>query len=125
MRLANSLQRFCSDDCKDSFNDKIAEWRKKRRNEYQKQFRTSSYKTHVKHVGKVACPKCRRQGYLVRYTIRNMKNGRIVSIYETVRHQITQQGKSILKGQCYLRSLPRSIPDALDMKDEAHKSLST
>ena len=126
MRLASSFQRFCSDHCKDSFNDKITALRKKRRNEYQKQFRTTSYKTQVKHVEKVICPKCQQQGYLVRYTVRNVKTGRTVSVYETVRHQITQQGKSILKGQCYLRSLPRGggSDSTLDLKSEVRKSLS-
>lgn len=129
MRLASSVQRFCSSVCKDSFNNKITALRKRKRNEYQKQFRMSSYKTQVKHVEKVVCPKCKQQGYLVRYTVRNVKKGRTVSVYETVRHQITLQGKSVLKGQCYIRSLPRenneekfdSVPE---VKSEAHESFS-
>lgn len=107
VRLSSSLQRFCSEACKDSFNNGILDLRKKKRNEYQKQFRSTSYKTQVKHLRKVVCPKCNQEGYLVKYTVRNIKTGRTVSIYETVRHQVTIQGKSILRGQCYVRSLPR------------------
>jgi type II secretory ATPase GspE/PulE/Tfp pilus assembly ATPase PilB-like protein len=127
MRLTSSLQRFCSDSCKNSFAERISELRKKRRNEYQKHFRTSSYKTQVKHVEKVICPKCSNQGYLVRYTVHNVKTGRTVSVYETVRHQITKQGKSVLKGQCYIRSLPKDKEEEspLNARIEAHKSLTS
>ena len=43
----------------------------------------------------------------MRYTVRNRETERIVSMYETVRHQVTEGGKSILRGQCYLRSIAK------------------
>ena len=106
MVLNRANQKFCSDACNVSFQLKISKFRRLKRNEYQKSFRKVRYKTEVKHLMKVECPKCNQFGYLVRYIVRNRESRSIVSVYETVRHQITKDGHSILRGQCYVRSVP-------------------
>ena len=109
MTLSSSLQRFCSPDCKKDFEQRIGTVRKARRNLYQKKFRKSKYKTEAKHMMKISCPKCGDTGYLVRYTVKNKETGKVVSFYESVRHQITKNGKSFLSGQCYIRSLNNEL----------------
>ncbi|MHB1907892.1 MAG: hypothetical protein ACYCQJ_03350 [Nitrososphaerales archaeon] len=107
IQLTNTSQRFCSEKCKAEFDNQLASIRKKRRNAYQKQYRSTRYKTEVRHIKKILCSKCNEIGYLVRYTVKNRESGNTVSIYETVRHQVTINGKSILKNQCYIRSLSK------------------
>ena len=105
MTLSSSSQTFCSSSCKTDFEQRIGTVRKARRNLYQKQFRKTKYKTEAKHMMKISCPKCGETGYLVRYSVKNKETGKVVSFYESVRHQITKDGKSVLSGQCYIRSL--------------------
>ncbi|MHB1867986.1 MAG: hypothetical protein ACYCPP_03475 [Nitrososphaerales archaeon] len=106
--LSISLQRFCSPNCKEVFGQRIATLRKARRNIYQREFRRTKYRTEAKHVMKVMCPKCNTPGYLVRYTVMNKETERVVSTYETVRHQVTRGGRSLLSGQCYIRAINES-----------------
>lgn len=107
IRLENQIQRFCSNSCKNDYQTQMKSVRKRKRNSYQKRFRRLKYRTEVRHIQRVICPKCEQTGYLVRYIVKNKETDNIVSSYETVRHQVTERGKSILKGQCYIRSLPK------------------
>ena len=108
MSLSGSLQRFCSPICKEEFGRRIATLRKARRNVYQREFRRTKYRTEAKHIMKVTCPKCNTPGYLVRYTVKNKESEKVVSAYETVRHQFTRGGRSLLSGQCYVRAVSES-----------------
>ena len=107
--LTSSIQRFCSPLCKEDFDQRIGSIRKAKRNQYQRQFRHNKYKTESKHVMKISCPKCGESGYLVKYTVKNKETGKVVSSYESVRHQITRDGRSVLSGQCYIRSLNMEV----------------
>jgi hypothetical protein len=105
MTLSSSLKRFCSEGCKKDFDERVGPIRRAKRNLYQRAFRKARYRTEAKHVNKTVCPKCGESGYLVRYTVKNRETGNVVSSYESVRHQLTREGKSVLAGQCYIRSL--------------------
>jgi len=107
--LTSSIQRFCSPVCKEDFDQRMGSIRKAKRNQYQRQFRRNKYKTEAKHIKKIFCPKCGEAGYLVKYTVKNKETGKIVSSYESVRHQITRDGRSVLSGQCYIRSLNTDV----------------
>ncbi len=124
MQLSTSLQKFCSETCRTSFKQSISDLRRRKRNEYQRNFRKERYKTEVKHMEKAKCPKCKQIGYLVRYTVKNKNNHNVVSIYETMRHQITQGGRSILKGQCYIRSVPLTEGSSAVQEGEISPSIS-
>jgi hypothetical protein len=105
MTLTSSVQRFCSEGCKKDFDERLSPIRRAKRNLYQREFRKVRYRTEAKHIAKTVCPKCGESGYLVRYTVKNRETGKVVSSYESVRHQLTREGKSVLAGQCYVRSL--------------------
>ncbi|HXQ92131.1 MAG TPA: hypothetical protein VN739_03935 [Nitrososphaerales archaeon] len=107
--LTSSIQRFCSAVCKDDFDKRIGHVRRAKRKLYQREFRRNKYKTEAKHVMKISCPKCGEIGYLVKYSVKNKESGKVVSSYESVRHQITRDGRSVLSGQCYIRSLTTEV----------------